>query len=71
MRIDDLLEAVSGMLPDGWSVRIEVENGASWVAAVSPIGNVHNVDSDVAEIENLIYEAIAIAVEKTKQEDAE
>jgi hypothetical protein len=61
MRIDDLLEAVSGKLPEGWSVRCEVENGAAWVEAVGPDGRRYSIDSDETDIERQMNEATEMA----------
>lgn len=61
MRIDDLLESISGRLPAGWSVRCEVENGAAWVEARGPDGIRHTIDSDEADIERQMEEATVMA----------
>ena len=61
MRIDDLLEMAARDLPEGWSVRIEVERGAAWVKAIAPDGVKHDIDSDEAEITDLVRDAIEVA----------
>lgn len=61
MRIDDLLESISGRLPDGWSVRCEVENGAAWVCAVAPDGELHHIHSNETDIEIEMEEATVMA----------
>jgi hypothetical protein len=61
MRIDDLLEMAARDLPEGWSVRIEVERGAAWVKAIAPDGVEYDIDSDEAEIADLVRDAIKVA----------
>ena len=61
MRIDDLLEMAARVLPEGWSVRIEVERGAAWVKTVAPDGVEYDIDSDEAEIADLVRDAIEVA----------
>jgi hypothetical protein len=61
MRIDDLLEMAARDLPEGWSVRIEVERGAAWVKTVAPDGVEYDIDSDEAEIADLVRDAIEVA----------
>jgi hypothetical protein len=62
MRIDDLLEMAARDLPKGWSVRIEVENGAAWVKTIAPDGIEYDIDSDEAEIADLVRDAIEVAI---------
>jgi len=61
MRIDDLLEMAARDLPQGWSVRIEVQRGAAWVKAVAPDGVEYEIDSDEADIADLVRDAIEVA----------
>ena len=61
MRIDDLLESISGRLPTGWSVRCEVENGAAWVVAVGPDGKLYGLDSGEDDVERQMEEALVMA----------
>ena len=61
MRIEDLLEMAARDLPEGWSVRLEVERGAAWVKAVAPDGVEFEIDSDEAEIADLMRVAIEVA----------
>ena len=68
MRIDDLLEMAARDLPHGWSVRIEAERGAAWVKAVAPDGIEYEIDSDEAEIADLVRDAIEVATANTKAE---
>ena len=58
MRVDDLLESVSRDMPEGWQIRIWVENGAAGVLVERPDGSIAAIDSDEAEIEQLIKEAL-------------
>lgn len=61
MRIDDLLEMAARDLPEGWSVRIEVERGAAWVKIVAPDGVEYDIDSDETCIAGLVQDAIEVA----------
>ena len=61
MRIDDLLEMAARDLPEGWSVRIDVECDGAWVKAVAPDGVEYEVDSDEMEISDLVRDAIVVA----------
>ena len=61
MRIDDLLEMAARDLPEGWSVRIEVEHGAAWVKAIAPNGVEYDIDSDEPEIADMVRDAIEFA----------
>lgn len=61
MRINDLLEMAARDLPEGWSVRIEVERGSAWVNTIAPDGVEYEIDSDEAEIADLVRDAIEVA----------
>jgi hypothetical protein len=68
MRIDELVEMAARDLPDGWSVRIEVENGAAWVKTIAPDGIEYEIDSDAAEIADVVRDAIEVATVNASNE---
>jgi NADH:ubiquinone oxidoreductase subunit F (NADH-binding) len=64
MKIDDLIESISGGLPEGWRVRLEIENGAATVTAIRPDGSEVPIDDDEQEVEGLLREALHLALDE-------
>lgn len=61
MNLEQAVEYAAEKLPDGWSIRIEVENGASWVEANRPDGRTIQIDVGDSDLVEQVIAAVNVA----------
>ena len=61
MTLEQVIECAAMTLPEGWRVRLEVEEGAAWVKAIRPDDTEVDINSDEADLTELVRLAIGLA----------
>lgn len=61
MNLEQLIERAAELLPAGWSIRIEVENGAAWVEAIRPDESTVHMDDGETDLVEMVNAAINLA----------
>ena len=66
MTFTELANKIAADIPEGWTLRIEIERGAGVVKVYSPAGEgigSHSVEPGLSDLENRIQEMLAYAIE--------
>ncbi len=68
MTLEQRIEDAAERLPEGWSITIEVENGAASITVNRPDGTAAHIDDDERDIAELFSCAVAfVRDEKAKE----
>jgi hypothetical protein len=68
MTLEQRIEDAAGILPEGWSITIEVENGAASIVVHRPDGTVAHIDDDERDISELFSCAVAFVRDEKESE---
>ena len=58
------IEYAAEFLPEGWRVRMEVENGSASVTAIRPDGTEVDMHDDESDLEKMVADAVRLAVDE-------
>jgi hypothetical protein len=68
MTLEQRIDSACEHLPDGWSIRIDIERDACNVTAVRPDGTEVQMDDGELDIEQQVMEAINLSIDETRAE---
>ena len=68
MTLEQALEHAAARLPDGWQIRIEIENGAGWVEAIRPDQSTVMMDDTESDLVEMVLAALRLAFDEIAAE---